>query len=212
MVPWGAATEGAPKYANASKLRRYLRPYGSRAGPVRVSGSGGAEAEAGATLAKPSANLSGVWRKDWGASDPMDGPGGAAETMELNFLLRQALKLVSTLEVRHGERSFETVLKAGVLDVSEKYPLPEEGGELGDERVFGRRDRRAGHARGRARRDTTAGGVAVELAWDGELAGSQTETFALADDGSVEPALHVDTDMVLDNGRTCKYRTVYRRA
>jgi len=63
--------------------------------------------------------LTGTWKKDKGRSDSMD---QACEAVQLSWVLRKALKLLSTLELEDTEERFTTRLKAGgIMDVVESY-------------------------------------------------------------------------------------------
>jgi hypothetical protein len=90
---------------------------------------------------RPAGALTGTWKKDWEASDPMD---AACDLVELPWLLRKALRVLSTLKVEENEEHFKTTIKAGgIMDVVERYPFSEEYVK------HGRRDKRRGQHTGR---------------------------------------------------------------
>lgn len=63
-------------------------------------------------------SLTGVWKKDRGASDSMD---EACDMVALPWIFRKALMVLNTLEVKDTEKYFSTIMKAGgLMDVVEK--------------------------------------------------------------------------------------------
>ncbi|DBA95199.1 TPA: hypothetical protein ACH3X3_013101 [Trebouxia sp. C0006] len=143
--------------------------------------------------------LSGRWHKDKSQSDSMQ---EACDVVELKWVLRRALAILNTLEIEDTPDHFRTVIKAGsIMDVVEQYPW------TGQEQQHNRRDKRSGHHLGKVVK--TDRGPAIMVRWDDPFGGTCQDTFCISDDGQ---QLTQVTEMVMNTGRLCNYRTVYRRA
>jgi hypothetical protein len=145
-------------------------------------------------------DLSGTWKKEFVSSDSMD---RAAEVMQLPWVIKKALPLASTLQISHEaeghDAHFATTLKAGPLDVAERYQLN------GVAAQFPRRDRRSG------KHSAVASGgpaqpVTVQGSWEEPLGGRFLETFDIRGQQLV-----VTTTLSTNSGDKCTYKTVYNR-
>jgi hypothetical protein len=150
-------------------------------------------------LLEDASTLTGTWRKDREASDPMT---EACDMVALPWILRQALNVLEVLHVEETQEHFKTVMKAGgVLDVAEKYRWDGEAVE------HSRRDKRRGKHVGRVRR-TEDGHPCIEVSWDDPYGGVCCDEFQLSSCGS---KLVQVTNMTVGEKSTL-YKTVYRRA
>eukprot|EP00958_Prasinococcus_capsulatus_P024885 scaffold3993_cov457-Prasinococcus_capsulatus_cf.AAC.2 len=143
--------------------------------------------------------IAGKWIKNARKSDNM---GPASDVMQLNFALRQGLKIIKVMMLKDTEDSFETVLAAGPLNINERYP------KSGEVRKYKRRDLRRGQHTGRTSQNEE-GNQEIECLWDDPLGGRCVDTFVLGDGGNT---LSVLTLIELNNGAQCSYTLVYDRA
>lgn len=143
-------------------------------------------------------NLSGVWVKDKAASDSME---ATLQLMQVNRLIRTAVRLVKGMELRQGSNSFEIIVLSGILwfKITEHYPL------TGEVRCYKRRDLRKGLHRGTAEK-LADGAICVTLEWDEPLGGIGTDVFYVPAPG----LLYVDSTIFM-RGKTLKYRTIYNK-
>ncbi|KAL3146264.1 hypothetical protein ABBQ32_002965 [Trebouxia sp. C0010 RCD-2024] len=145
------------------------------------------------------AELSGRWQKDKSQSDSMQ---KACDVVQLKWVLRRALAVLNTLEIEDTPDYLRTVIKAGgIMDVVEQYPWN------GQERQHSRRDKRGGHHHGKVVR--TERGPAIRVRWADPFGGTCQDTFDMSEDGQ---QLTQITEMVMNTGEICNYKTVYRRA
>ena len=149
---------------------------------------------------QPRPALTGRWRKDAAASDSM---ADAMEMVDLQWVLRQAIKALNHLQINETETHFVTNLKAGgPLDVVERYPW--DGAEV----LHARRDKRRGTHRGRFVRSPA--GPRIEVEWEDPYGGECADTFTLSPDG--ESLSQVTEMRIRGTGRQTTYTTIYRRA
>ncbi|KAL4526313.1 hypothetical protein Ndes2526B_g00887 [Nannochloris sp. 'desiccata'] len=148
--------------------------------------------------------LTGRWKKDKNASDSMT---EACELIQLPWVLRQALAILSTLDIEDTDDYFKTVMKAGgLMDVVERYSW---SGEIVS---HPRRDKRRGKHHARVHRHETEDGElapVIEATWGEPLGGWCSDTFLLSQDGKT---LKQVTEMkITESGKSCKYTTVFHR-
>lgn len=156
------------------------------------------QAESAASTQPRTPNLSGVWVKDKAASDSME---PTLKLMQVNRLIRTAVKLVKGIELQQTGNSFEMIVLSGILwfKIKEQYPL------TGEVRQFKRRDLRKGLHRGTAEK-LPDGAVCITLEWDDPLGGVGTDVFYIPAPG----VLYVDSTILMQ-GQTIKYRTIYNK-
>lgn len=143
-------------------------------------------------------SFTGFWRKDSEASDSMN---AAMDVIHLNWFIRQAVNVITGLDLRLTSESFTFVVTSRLkLNVREVYPTN------GEPTRHLRRDLRGGGALGRC--TVTPSGVSLVVEWQDPLAGAEDMQFTLADGGST---LIVHSDLKLRSGPSCAYNTVYRR-
>eukprot|EP00884_Botryococcus_braunii_P012179 jgi/Botrbrau1/20962/Bobra.0135s0080.1 len=143
--------------------------------------------------------LTGAWRKDLANSDPMD---EACDLVELPWLFRKALLVLTKLELEDTPEHFKTVLKAGgIMDVVECYPWD------GTPVKHKRRDKKKGHHLGKVVR--TDKGPVIEVTWENPFGGICSDLFELSEDGHT--LTQVSNMTIRDSGRSTLYKTVYRR-
>eukprot|EP00854_Cymbomonas_tetramitiformis_P001729 gene1729-2389_t len=121
----------------------------------------------------------------------------------MSWVFQQAAKALVTVEVKQTASSWTVTTSAGVISISETYPLS------GSMTSMQRRDLRPGKCTGRVER--TGGvvpGASVSLEWEGQLGGKQVEQFTLQENGNL---LIRVLDLKLNNGRTWSGKSVYRR-
>jgi hypothetical protein len=158
-----------------------------------------------ATFGSPAPTLTGKWKKDKSACDSMV---EACELIQLPWILRQALAVLNNLHIEdETDEHFKTVMKAGgLMDVVECYPW------TGETVAHPRRDKRRGKHHARVYRIESgefAGAPVIEATWNEPLGGVCSDTFVLSTDGNT---LTQVTEMKLtESGKSCKYKTVFRR-
>jgi len=146
-----------------------------------------------------SARLSGAWRKDNAASDPMD---AAFDLIQLNWLLRQAVTLVHGLQLRFTADAFHLVVvsKIAWFKVAERYSLD------GTPQQNQRRDLRGGGTRSSC--TLRPWGIELLLVWEEPLAGREIMKFRLSEDSQT---MEVSSSVRLRSGGSTKYTHIYRR-
>ena len=149
-------------------------------------------------IAALGSTFSGFWRKDSEASDSMN---EAMDLIQLNWIIRAAVNVISGLELQLTADEFMFVVKSRLkLNVREVYPTNGEG------RRHMRRDMRGGGALGRC--TVTPAGISLVLHWEDPLAGTEDMLFTLSDSNNT---LNVRSMVTLRSGPSCVYNTVYRR-
>ena len=143
-------------------------------------------------------SVEGTWRKQPEKCSSME---QAYELVQLPWILRQAVRIVKNLEIRESEEFFETRLKAGVMDIVERYAWS------GDVCIHPRRDKRSGHHSGLVER-TVEGYPCIFLSWGEPYAGSGSDIFKLSEDGNTLEQL---STMKLITGEETQYVTVFHR-
>ena len=149
--------------------------------------------------------------------------GPASDVMQLNFALRQGLKIIKVMKLEETQDTFKTVLSAGPLNINEMYAPLLLQTELfrtdssacfysypksGETRQFNRRDLRRGKHTGKTMTDEF-GNQMIECTWSDPLGGRCVDTFVLDNGGS---SLNVNTVISLNNGDECTYTLVYDRS
>ena len=138
----------------------------------------------------------GYWRKI-SAECPDEEP--LMDIMDMNVVFRQAAGLLNYLRVsRPTPTSWSVASNAGIISIEESYPID------GTPTATPRRDLRSGDQTGVVSADADV--VVLSIAWSDPLAGRQTETFRVDDDG----ALVRDVRVTLDGGD--EWSGVYRYA
>ena len=149
-------------------------------------------------IAALGSSYSGFWRKDCEASDSMN---EAMDLIQLNWLIRAAVNVITGLELQLTADQFLFVVKSRLkLNVREVYPTNGEG------RRHMRRDMRGGGALGRC--TVTPAGISLVLSWEDPRAGTEDMLFTLSDGNNT---LTVRSVVTLRSGPSCVYNTVYRR-
>mmetsp|Transcript_11183 Transcript_11183/g.38871 ORF Transcript_11183/g.38871 Transcript_11183/m.38871 type:complete len:299 (+) Transcript_11183:67-963(+) len=179
------------------------RDVGSTGGAAAVEETGESMAEEQPTDAEVATlceRLSGRWVKDNHLSDAMD---HASREAELNFLLKQAVKLINNMEVRATPESFEFGLSSVIkwFKVWERYPMDGE-----TEVRFRRRDLRRGGHLGTAHPTKTS--VVVRTHWEEPLRGTETDVFEIQDDGTLTMTANV---WFIGKDSRFTFRHVYHR-
>jgi hypothetical protein len=140
----------------------------------------------------------GYWRKIT-AECPDEEP--LMDIMDMNIVFRQAAVLLNYLRVsRPTPTSWSIATNAGIISIEESYPID------GTATTTSRRDLRSGDQTGVVAADADV--VALSIAWSAPLAGRQTETFRVDDDG----ALVRDVRVTLDGGDEWSGTYRYARA
>eukprot|EP00878_Enallax_costatus_P043997 GHUV01052133.1.p1 GENE.GHUV01052133.1~~GHUV01052133.1.p1 ORF type:complete len:130 (+),score=22.91 GHUV01052133.1:443-832(+) len=125
----------------------------------------------------------------------------AITLMGLSGLMRQAIKLIKGVRITQDDVSFTMAVFSVIswFKVSERYTLD---GATGSYR---RRDFRRGRHSG-SLSVPAHDKVQLNVAWNDPFGGTGTDVFHMPN----PDVLHVDSEMLV-HGKSCKYRTVYKR-
>lgn len=149
------------------------------------------------TVSYTAAKFEGTWIKDPVLSESME---DALQLLQLNGLVRTAIRLIRGVRLRVTEEEFEFVVFSVIpwFKVVERYPW------TGATSLHKRRDLRRGKHRGRVRLHD--GHVLLLLEWEDPFGGVNEDDFYLVKDNE----LHVSTTITIGD-HTVKYIQVYTR-